>query len=124
MADPLSCTLEVRGITEVDADAVAEFLIRFGAASPPNRTMGFPLDGLYVYDRTEGTAHFGKSDEAEWPDAEGLLAELSGYYPEALFVLDTTGHEEDMGRTYFKGGRHYGVAPEIVFPEFDEAKLG
>lgn len=124
VADPLSYTLEVRGVTWEEADAVAEFLIRFAAASPPALTYGFPLDGLFSYDLASRTAHFGKSDEAEWPDSERLLAELSGYYPDALLVLDTRGHEEDLGRGYFKGGRHYEVTPEVVFPAFDEAKLG
>lgn len=123
VADPLSYTLEVRGITGADADAVAEFLIRFGAASPPERTYGFPLDGLYSYDRAEKVAHFGKSEETVWPDSGGLLAELSGYHPDAVFVLDTRGHEEDMGRAFFKGGLHYEATPEIVFPEFDAARL-
>lgn len=124
MAEALGYMLEARGVSEAEAEAAAEFLIAAEAASPPARSFGYALSGRYDYDRVNATAFFWKSEEATWPDADRELAELSGLYPEALFVLDTTGFEEEMRRRYFKGGRFYAVSPEVVYPEFDEAMLG
>lgn len=123
MADDLSYTLDVCGVSDNEAEAVAEFLIAVGA-SPPDRIMGFPLDGLYIYGVENRAAYFGKSDDTTWSEVWEHLREISAAYSAALFVLDTTGFEEEMSRTYFKGGRFYVVSSRIVYPDFDEAKLG
>lgn len=123
MAEALGYTLEVRGVPQGEAAVVAGLLIEAGAASPAGRSFGYPLDGGYAYDPERRSAFFGALEQTDWSEAEGQVGELSTLHPEALFVLETRGHEEDCGRTYFRGGRSYGVTPELVYPEFDEARL-
>ena len=121
MAEALTYTLVARGVSEGKAEAAAGFLV---AAEFAGRGYWCALDADYGYEREGRTACFGGAGQATWPDADRELAELSGLFPDALFVLDATGFEEEMSRRYFRGGRFYAVSPEIAYPEFDEGMLG
>lgn len=127
MADTTTFSLEVSGVTEADADAICRFLEMADAAPESLKQAmrgGYPLSGDYGYDPDEGCASFGALDEVRWSASGDVLREVSGYYPQALFVLESGGHPEDLVRAYFRGGLFYEVGAEVRFPEFDERLLG
>ena len=118
--DALTYTLEVRGVSHAEVDAVAEFLITFGHAGRGDSLPPFPFDQDYQYE--DGRAKFWSGGESKGYPRDAV-AELSGYYPGAVFVLEGRGHEEDCFRSYFKDGRVQEAEREVRYEPFDPAKL-
>ena len=117
--DYLTYTLGVEGVSHAEADAMAQFLITFGEAGMGDVTP-YPFDGDYEY--ADGRAVFGSGGESKGYPGEAVR-ELSGYYPEAVFILEGRGHEEDCFRSYFKGGRVQEAGRRVYYEPFDPTRL-
>ena len=118
--DTLTYTLEIKGITHADADAVREFLTTYGHVGPGGALSPFPFDEDYEY--YESQASFGSGGESKGYPRDAV-AELSGYYPDALFIMEGRGHDEDCFRSYFKTGQVQEAGREVRYEPFDPAKL-
>ncbi len=61
---------------------------------------------------------------AKWHSSREDLLRFSKHFPRALFVLSGAGDEpEDLWREYFVDGQLQKAPAEIIYPEFDPARL-
>lgn len=60
----------------------------------------------------------------KWYDFEADMRELSKNYPALLFITDGQGEEStDLWRCYIQNGKSQHVDAEIVYAEYDPAKM-
>lgn len=63
-------------------------------------------------------------EETKWHDAEKELRDFSKKYPTALFKLEVEGEETgDLWHLYVLNGKAQKCKAQIVYPEYDSAKL-
>ena len=118
--DYLTYTLKIEGISHPEADAVAAFLVASGDAGPGDDHPPYPFDQDYEY--ADGRAWFGDGGESKGYPRDAVR-EISIHYPDALFIMEGRGHEEDCFRSYVKDGRVQEAGREIRYEPFDPTKL-
>ena len=63
-------------------------------------------------------------ESCSWYDMDVTMSKHSERHPDILFIVTADGEEsDDFARYFFKNGRSYSVAGEIVYPPFDESML-
>ena len=73
----------------------------------------------YAFDESGST-----ESECKWYDSQKELLEFSMKHPNALFLLEGNGEENgDQWKLYVQSGHFQVCKAEIVFEEFDKAKL-
>lgn len=86
------------------------------------KTLEDEVDKMGVFE--VGCCEDGWSGEAKWYDHEDDMLILSQRFPELLFELSGEGEESgDMWHKYFHNGAIQECYAEIVYPEFDPAKM-
>ena len=64
------------------------------------------------------------NDTSDWSDYDDRLKEFSKKYPDAVFILNGDGEEEDdEWFTYYKNGKLQHCPKRIEYDEYDENKL-
>lgn len=118
--DYMKHTLQIEGAGREEAEAIRAVLEREGLCGREGAFETYAFDpGFEV---CPYGIQFWSAGEAQ-ADPDGALRDLSASYPEALFVYDSIGHEEDCGRTYFRGGRSHDAERVVSYTPFDEAEL-
>jgi hypothetical protein len=110
--------------TGTEALAVAEALDREGWVGPPDPSAECTPHPFHGRSARPGVVYAWHEQPATWEDLEDLKG-FTKRFPEALFVLDSSGDEADLNwRAYYRDGREQLVWPQTTYAPFDESKLG